>query len=485
MNKTNILLGSLAFTALVCAPVLAQANDQGADNSKYQGTTFVQGQASDKFGISQIGGIYSSSLISQATYNPQISTGIAQSLRIHTYIWLSDGSDQAQTKRGLDYFLPKVQTPKGSIVAIDYESGATGDTEANTANIQYAMERIKEAGYTPMLYTYKPYMLSHVNLEEVAKSFGDKFVWIAGYPHSYVTTTPDYSGFPSMNYVAIWQFTDYYKAGGLDGNVDLLGVTKDGYDGTSTASSTGATKVDTNSTTTAIKQGQKANNTTKSDIDVNYVVKVNFSATKWANGSDIPNWVKGKSYTVQQVSKDGKNILLKGILSWINKSDAEILQTSTQAQKTASTSSNIITTATKYTVKKGDSWWSIARNNGTDMNSLASLNGTTINHTLHIGDVIILKKGAQTSSIVTQSVSLPSGVHSQSGFFYPNQKLMVWKNPGYNPTGVYYTRGEVIKYVGYIDNGNYRYVVYQTKSGAWRYVADRRLSPNYALGTFK
>lgn len=336
--KKKIVIGLMSFIMVMFFSITANASDQGADNSKYQGYTFVQGSASDKFGISQVGGIYSSSLVTQPTYNTQVSTGIAQSLRMHTYIWLSDGSDQVQTKRGLDYFLPKIQTPKGSIVAIDYESGATGDTEANTANIEYAMERIKEAGYVPMLYSYKPYMLSHVNLDEIASTFGQKFVWVAGYPHSYVTTTPDYSGFPSMKYVAIWQFTSMARSEGLDYNVDLLGVTEDGYNGTKTTD-VGSTSVKTDSTTTAIKQGQKANATSKSDITNGYTVKVNFSATKWSNSSSIPSWVKGQSYTVKQVN--GSNVLLSGIFSWISKSNVEILQTSKQVK--ATTGNNIVT----------------------------------------------------------------------------------------------------------------------------------------------
>lgn len=416
--KRKILLGALAFaSAFLFAVGVSADRDQGADNSKYQGYTFVKGQANDKFGISQIGGIYSQSIIDQSTYHSQISTGIAQALRMHTYIWLSDGSDQAQTKKGLDYFLPKVQTSKGSIVAIDYESGATGDTAANTANIEYAMQRIKDSGFTPMLYTYKPYMLAHVNLEEIAKTFGNKFVWIAGYPHSYVTTTPDYSGFPSVNYVAIWQFTDYYgHANGLDGNVDLLGITKNGYNGTTTAK-TGGTAVKTDSTTTAISQGQAANNTPKSSIAVGYTVKVNFSANKWSNGYSIPSWVKGKSYKVQQVS--GSKVLLAGILSWIDKSNVEILQTAKQVTSTS-----------------------------------------------------------------TSSSTLPAGVHAQSGYFTPNQRLMVWHGAGTNPTYQYYYAGEPIKYVGYIDNwsAGYRYVVYKGASGNWCYVADRHLQPNYMLG---
>lgn len=336
--KKKIVVGFMSFIMVMLFCITANASDQGADNSKYQGYTFVQGSASDKFGISQVGGIYSSSLITQPTYNTQVSTGIAQSLRMHTYIWLSDGANQAQTKTGLDYFLPRIQTPKGSIVAIDYESGASSDKEANTANVEYALQRIQDEGYTPMLYSYKPYMDANLDYEAIAKTFGNNFIWIAGYPHSYVTQTPDYNGFPSHNYVAIWQFTDYYKAGGLDGNVDLTGITKKGYDGTATASNTGASKVVTNSTTTAIKQGQTANNTSKADIKVGYTVKVNFSATKWSNGTSIPSWVKGQSYTVKQVN--GSNVLLSGILSWINKSNVEILQTSKQVK--ATTGNNIV-----------------------------------------------------------------------------------------------------------------------------------------------
>lgn len=204
-----------------------------------------------------------------------------------------------------------------------------------------------------MLYSYKSYLDANLDYESLAKIFGEELIWIAGYPHSYVTTTPDYSGFPSHKYVAIWQFTDYYKAGGLDGNVDLLGVTKKGYDGTSTASNTGATKVVTNSTTTAIKQGQTANNTSKSEIKAGYNVKVNFSATKWANDSTIPSWVKGKSYTVQQVS--GSKVLLKGILSWVDKSNVEIVSTGKVAT-TTSTGSTVKTSTTGYNLVVDGKW---------------------------------------------------------------------------------------------------------------------------------
>lgn len=388
MKLKKILAGLGAFIAPFIFAISVLANDQGADNSKYQGYTFVQGQASDKFGISQIGGIYNSSLVTQSTYNSQVSTGIAQSLRMHSYIWLSDGADQSQTKTGLDYFLPKIQTPKGSIVAIDYEAGASTDKQANTANVEYALQRIKDAGYTPMLYSYKSYLDTNLDYESLAETFGEKLIWIASYPHSYVTTTPDYSGFPIHKYVAIWQFTNYYKAGGLDGNVDLLGVTKKGYDGTSTASNSGATKVVTNSTTAAIKQGQTANNTTKSEIKTGYTVKVNFSAIKWSNGSTIPSWVKGKSYTVQQIS--GNKVLLANILSWVDKSNVEILQTAKQAESTGASST--------YTVKSGDTLSKIAANYNTTYVKLATLNNIKAPYIIYSGQALKVSGSVTISS---------------------------------------------------------------------------------------
>ncbi|KRM90347.1 LysM peptidoglycan-binding domain-containing protein [Liquorilactobacillus cacaonum] len=203
-----------------------------------------------------------------------------------------------------------------------------------------------------------------------------------------MTQTPDYSGFPIHKYVAIWQFTDYCKAGGLDGNVDLLGVTKKGYDGTSTASNSGATKVVTNSTTAAIKQGQTANNTRKSEIKTGDTVKVNFSATKWSNGSTIPSWVKGKSYTVQQVS--GNQVLLANILSWIDKSNVEILQTAKQATSTGASST--------YTVKSGDTLSKIAANYNTTYGKLATLNNIKAPYIIYSGQALKVSGSVTISS---------------------------------------------------------------------------------------
>lgn len=418
-NKIKIVIASLACAGLFLCGQNAQASRaQGTDLSRYQGYTAVKGQASDEFAISQIGGINTGGIYTQATYQSQVATGIAQGLRMHTYIWYQVGGDKQAAKKCMDYFLPRVQTPKGSLVALDYEDGASASVAANTDAILYGMRRISDAGYTPVYYSYKPYTLAHVDYKRILAEFPNS-LWIAAYKDYSVTTTPDYAYFPTMDGVAQWQFTSMYRAGGLDGNVDLTGITQNGY-----------RKGETNkpvSKPTAVKQGIKADNTPKTDIKAGYTVKVNFSASKWASGQYIPSWVHGKAYRVQQVS--GNRVLLGGIMSWINRGDVEILQTTKQATQTDGS----------YLVKPGDSWWSIATKYGLSMYALASRNGKTIYTVIHPGDKLTIsgqtsrtytvRRGDTLSSIAsrlgTSVSSLASRNHiSNINWIYIGQRLL-------------------------------------------------------------
>ena len=402
MKIKKILIGAVAIAAafLFAEPIVnyfspstveikAAERETGADWSKYQGPTAIKGKASDTFGMSQIGGYYGWTRRDQATYSSQVSTGIAQSLRVHSYIYLETGSNQAQTKAALDYYLPKIQTPKKSILAIDYESGASGDKAANTANLEYAFKRVKEAGYTPMLYTYKPYLIANVNYD----SFFDKHpnsLWIAAYASMNVTTTPNFAYFPSFRDIGAWQYTSMARPEGLDHNVDLLGVTYNGY-----------TKNDNPKTKTpAIEEGKKADNTPKKDIDVGYTVKVNFGAKNWSVGGSIPSWVKGKPYTVAQVDSKNNRVLLGGIMSWIRRSDIEILQTKKQAISAASSNT--------YIVRSGDSWWSIANAHGISMYTLAALNDKSINNVIYPGQTLKLS-GSTNTTATTRYYKVQSG----------------------------------------------------------------------------
>ncbi|MCF6161921.1 LysM peptidoglycan-binding domain-containing protein [Furfurilactobacillus milii] len=389
MNKNKLVTTGAAILAAFClasTPVtaLAAKGDQGVDWSVYQGDDGIFGSPQDKFSISQIGGCRGTYIYNQYTYATQVQYSIAQGKRAHTYLWWEGVTSTGLADQVLNYFLPKVQTPKGSIVALDVESGTQ-----STAVIDHALTRIKQAGYTPVLYGYKNFLSNNTDLNYLASKWA---LWLAEYKDYNVTKSPDYNYFPSFDNIGIFQFTSMYKAGGLDGDIDLTGITDSGYKGTTT-SSTGGTAVKPNTTTPAIAAGQVANNTAKSDIKVGDTVKVNFSANSWATGEPIPSWVKGQNYKVTEIS--GSKLLLSGINSWINRSNAEILSV---------TGTTAISGGSTYTVQSGDTLSGIAAQYGTTAAALASLNGISNANVIYVGQTLKVAGTVATSNASTYTV---------------------------------------------------------------------------------
>lgn len=429
--KKKITLLSLLM-ALFLLPIFpgnvdAAKGDQGVDWAVYQGAQGKFGYGSDKFSISQIGGYNAGGLYNQWTYSSQVASTIAQGKRAHTYIWYDTWGSMSIAKTTMDYFLPKIQTPKGSIVALDFEHGASSNKQANTETILYGMRRIKQAGYTPMYYSYKPFTLQYVYYQQILKEFPNS-LWMAAYPNYNVTPSPVWSVFPSMDGVAIYQFTSTYVAGGLDGNVDLTGITDNGYNG-AIKDDDGKVTVKPDTETPAIDQGQQANETPKNDIKAGFKVKVNFSASTWATGQAIPQWVKGNSYTVKEVS--GTKVLLDGIMSWINRKDVEILQTTTQTPST---------TTSTHIVRSGETLSGIATKYGTTYQALASLNGLANPNYIYVGQqlkvsgtasasrVYVVLSGDNLSTIAQKlgttysSLAQKNGI-ANSNLIYPGQRL--------------------------------------------------------------
>lgn len=401
MKIKRLLTGALLGASLLFQSVAyAAVGDQGVDWSRYQGANGVFGYAHDKFAISQIGGVNGGGIYKQSTYETQVASAIAQGKRAHTYIWYQVGSNASLGEQVLNTFLPQVQTPKGSIVALDYESGASPNKQANTNAILHGMRMIKAAGYTPMYYSYKPFTLANVYTDQIIREFPNS-LWMAAYPNYNVTPTPNYDVFPSMDGIGIWQFSSTYIAGGLDGNVDLTGITDNGY-----------TKNNNPKTETpAINQGQQANNTPKYDVANGNQVKVKFSASAWATGQGIPSWVKGRTYSVAQVN--GNRVLLAGINSWINKSDVEIVSVSSvpiQAPAAGGT----------YTVKSGDTLSSIAAKFNTSYQALASLNGISNVNLIYPGQALRVGGAASTGAVyyTVKSGDTLSNIASRYGTSY-------------------------------------------------------------------
>lgn len=379
MKIKRLLVGALlSASILLQSTAYAAVGDQGVDWSRYQGANGIFGYGHDKFAICQIGGANGGGIYGQSTYETQVASAIAQGKRAHTYIWYQVGGNASLGEQVLNTFLPQVQTPKGSIVALDYESGASADKQANTNAILHGMRMIKAAGYTPMYYSGKPYTVANVYVDQIIREFPNS-LWMAAYPDYNVTPTPNYNVFPSMDGVAIYQFTSTYIAGGLDGNIDLTGITDNGY----------TKNNNPENQTPAISQGQQADNTPKSDIAVGNQVKVKFGAGSWATGEAIPSWVKGRTYNVAQVS--GNRVLLAGINSWINKADVEIISVSS-----APIQSSAVNT---YTVRSGDTLSSIASKFGTSYQALASLNGISNPNLIYVGQVLRVNGSASASSV--------------------------------------------------------------------------------------
>ena len=216
----TVAIAAVFFIAGDATAVHAAVGDRGTDQSEYQGAYGKHGYGDEKFMFSQIGGYYNGSFVPHWTYNSQVQTFRARGQHVHTYIY-AQFSGRWQADQMLNYYLPRVQTPRGSIVALVVESG-----NPDTDSVLYALGRIKAAGYTPILYGYKNFLVNHINLQYISTQYP---LWLAEYPDYSVRRYPNFGFFPSFNNVAIFQFTSTYVWGGLDGDVDLTGITNNGY----------------------------------------------------------------------------------------------------------------------------------------------------------------------------------------------------------------------------------------------------------------
>ena len=315
MNKLlkSVLVTAGALLIMGSVPsVHAAKGDHGVDWSIYQGSQGKFGYAHDKFAIAQIGGYYAGhGYVDQYTYPTQVQYAIAQGKRAHDYIFVDGVTDRATMKTVIDHYLAKSQTPQGAIFALDIEQGAT-----NTDVVMYGLDYIQSKGKTAVLYGYKNFLMSNLDLQAIANKYP---LWLAEYPNYEVTPEPNYNYFPSFDNVQLFQFTPTYVDGGLDGNVDLSGITDNGY------KNGDANKPNTD--TPAVVAGKEADNTPKSDIAAGMTVKVNFSATHYATGEAIPDFVKGVPHKALEV--DGNRVLLDDIYSWVSKKNVEILDANT------------------------------------------------------------------------------------------------------------------------------------------------------------
>ena len=408
IKKTVAALAIFAGLFAYASPAFAAVGDQGVDWAVYQGNQGQFGYAHDKFSISQIGGYNGSGIYWQSTYSSQVQSSIAQGKRAHTYIWYQSVTNTTLAKNILETMLAQVQTPKGSILALDVEDGV-----ANTDVILWSLQYIKDRGYTPLLYGYKHFLTNNLDLKRISDKFG---LWLGEYPDYNVTPVPNYNYFPSWDNIQIFQFTSTYVAGGLDGNIDLSGVTDNGYKNGNPSKP--------NTETPAIDAGKEADKVKGSAKEVGMTVKVNFSSQNYSTGEAIPDWVKGTSYQI--IEKSGDKVLLDGIMSWLSVYDVETLD--------ASTSGSTINAGQIHVVQYGENLSSIALKYGTTWQDLARINalvnpdiiyqGQTLNvvggQSVATSGYCVVEYGDTLSSIAVQFGTTVERLVSTNGISNPN-----------------------------------------------------------------
>jgi len=75
----------------------------------------------------------------------------------------------------------------------------------------------------------------------------------------------------------------------------------------------------------AVRRADIIGQTSPQNITVGARVRVNNTANTWATGQQIPDWVRGQTYTVSQVNNANTQALLSGVNSWIRLQDVTLL----------------------------------------------------------------------------------------------------------------------------------------------------------------
>lgn len=365
MVKINkVVVASLAVAGLFLCGQNVQANRLGQDVSSYQLSDFdymlQRKQLGSEFTIVKLGG--SGGFEGEHYQNPKASAQLANASKsgqdVAGYFWGQFGSDRLLAQKMARYAVSdahRTGLKQGAAIALDYEQGASMSSTANTDAIIEFMSAIKDAGYKPLLYSGAYYMKRYVDIERIGKQFGT-CLWVASYKTTGLQLAPDFAYFPSMNYVAMWQFADNWH--GTDGNVELVSV---------------------------IKGDVKNAVAVKPTVTVSgsyYTIRPGDSWWSIANrfGMDMYQLAQLNGMSINNVIHPGQKIKVKGTI-----------KNGAKPVKNTNTSS--------YLVKPGDSWWSIAAKHGLSMYALASRNGKTIYSMLHPGDKLTIS--GQTTRIYT------------------------------------------------------------------------------------
>ena len=173
----------------------------------------------------------------QSYINPkaheQIKSAHAHHMFVHVYHFATFSNSVARAKLEGKHFVLRAKhenISKKRFLYCDWEIGdgnsVVGSKASNTKAILAFMKVCHDAGYKVGLYSSASLLRSSIDIAKIIKKYGT-CIWVAAYPRSGAVSTPDFNYFPSMDGVAVWQFTDNWHGLNVDGNISLIDLHKD------------------------------------------------------------------------------------------------------------------------------------------------------------------------------------------------------------------------------------------------------------------
>ena len=157
----------------------------------------------------------------------QVKSAHNNHMYLHAYHFATFGNNVGRAKMEAKFFVAeakKLNISKKRYLWLDWETGdgnvVINPAYSNTKAILAFMKVCHSAGYKVGLYSGAYILKQYVDTAKIVKKYGT-CLWVASYATMGRIDKPDFNYFPSMNGVAIWQFTDNWCGLNVDGNITL------------------------------------------------------------------------------------------------------------------------------------------------------------------------------------------------------------------------------------------------------------------------
>lgn len=157
----------------------------------------------------------------------QVKSARNNHMYLHAYHFATFGNNVGRAKAEAKFFVSrakKLNISKKRYLWLDWETGdgnvVINSAYSNTKAIMAFMKVCHNAGYKVGLYSGAYILKQYVDTAKIVKKYGT-CLWVASYATMGRIDKPDFNYFPSMNGVAMWQFTDNWCGLSVDGNITL------------------------------------------------------------------------------------------------------------------------------------------------------------------------------------------------------------------------------------------------------------------------